>query len=357
MLLSAAVPHDAQVTRWTRIALLGLVLALPGCGGGGGDSPTAPSTPPPSVPAHSVDAVVYYDENGNSRLDGFEIVRIPEATVEIGGQTGQSAALTGQVTVAGVPEGNRTASVRPESLPPYYEARSPVPVSVPTGSRVEVPVTLQLGAGTIPNRYMAFGDSLTEGDKKIGDFTYRATLQAMLEGHLGIAEILNAGAGGTTSAQGADRIKHELLRNDPAIVLIVYGTNDWNSCLLPSTCFTVESLRRIIREVRNDSSWPFVATIPPSNTGFDDRAPPSRNDWIRDANELIVAMAAEEGAVVMDVHAALLGAGDLAGLFEDHVHPNPTGYDIMAEAMFEAIVRGSAGAASRLPSFGFSSFE
>ena len=246
--------------------------------------------------------------------------------------------------------------MRPDSLPPYYEAKTPLQISVPTTSRVELPVTLEVGSN-LANRYMAFGDSITEGDRSVGNFAYRHTLQAMLEGHFGIAEILNQGAGGTTSAQGADRIKFQLSEHEPAIVLIVYGTNDWNSCLDPATCFTVESLRRMIQEVRNRRSWPFVATIPPVNTGFDDRAPPSRNDWIRDANELIIAMAAEEGAILMDVHAAMLAQGDLAGLFDDHVHPSSSGYDIMAEAMFEAIARGRVGAAARLPSFGFSSFQ
>ena len=355
MLFSAAVPPAARRTHPAGIALVGLFLALAGCKGGG-DSPTAPSSPPPGGNTHSVDAVVYYDENGNGQMDGFEVNRIPEATVEVGGRTAQSAALSGEATVAGVPAGTHTASVKPDSLPPYYEAATLLQVSVPTMSRVELPVTLRTGTN-LANRYMAFGDSITEGNSREGNFAYRRTLQMMLEGHFGIAEILNNGVGGTTSAQGADRVKFQLFEHDPAIVLIVYGTNDWNSCLEPATCFTVSSLRSMIREVRNKSSWPFVATIPPTNTGFDERAPPSRNVWVRDANELIKAMAAEEGAVVMDVHAALLAGGDLAGLFEDHVHPNPMGYDIMAEAMFEAIARGRVGAAARLPSFGFSSFQ
>lgn len=303
----------------------------------------APSSPPlPPVAVHSVDAIVFYDENGNGRLDAFEVNRIPEATVEIGGQTGQSAAPSGEVTVGGVPEGNRTASVQPDSLPPYYEAAAPLQVSVPTTSRVELPVTLQTG-NNLANRYMAFGDSITEGDSRRGNHAYRRRLQGMLEGHFGIAEVLNSGASGTHSGQGTDRIRSQLAEHHPAVVLIAYGSNDWNHCLLPLRCFTVESLRTIIREVRAASSWPFVATIPPSNTGFDKRAPAERNEWIEDAKLAIKTMAEQEGAVVMDVHAARLASGDLASLFVDHVHPSARGYDIMAEAMFEAIASGQWG--------------
>ena len=119
------------------------------------------------------------------------------------------------------------------------------------------PVTLRIG-NNLANRYMAFGDSITEGDSRRGNHAYRRRLQGMLEGHFGIAEVLNSGASGTHSGQGTDRIGSELAANHPAIVLIVYGTNDWNSCLLPGRCFTVESLRTIIREVRSVSSLPFV---------------------------------------------------------------------------------------------------
>jgi lysophospholipase L1-like esterase len=298
---------------------------------------------------HDVPAVAFYDENSNDTLDPGELVRIPEATVEIGGRSGVTSAPTGETMVSGVPAGSQMAVAIGSSLPPYYRPGSSLTITVPTDEVVNVPVQLPIHANT-PNRYLAFGDSITEGDESLGDFTYRFALREFLEGFFGIAEILNSGAGGTTSEEGVPRLRGELIRHKPAIVLIVYGTNDWNVCELPETCFTVDALREMIQEVRNQGALPFVATVLPTNTGYDARAPLSRNIWVAELNDMIRPMVASEGAVLMDIHQAFLDAapdGDFSGLFEDHVHPNPQGYDLMARAMYAAIT----GSSSR-PTFG-----
>jgi lysophospholipase L1-like esterase len=310
----------------------------------------------PPLGTNSVDVMVFYDETGNGVRNPGERTRIPEALVEIGSRSARSAPQTGEARVDGLTEGPYEVTVRADTLPPFYVPGPPITITVPTDQVVEVPVQLQIGRNT-PNRYLGFGDSITEGDSDFGDYTYRRLLQSRLEGHFGVAEILNAGAGGTTTDQGAARIDDELFRNDPAFVLVVYGTNDWNACTTPQNCFTQNSMRSIVRSVKLKGAHAFVATIPPVNVGFDDRVPPERQEWVDDANELIRVVVREEGAVLMDVNAALTEAanGNFSALFEDHVHPNPAGYDIMAQAMFEAIARGQVGAASHsgLIRFGF----
>jgi lysophospholipase L1-like esterase len=310
------------------------------------------------VSTHDVPVVAFYDEDADDNLDPGELVRIPEATVEIGTRSGVTTAPEGEAVITGVPAGSQTVVARGGSLPPYYRPGNPLTVAVPSDGVVNVPVQLPIHSN-IPNRYLAFGDSITEGDETLGDFTYRFPLREFLEGFFGIAEILNSGAGGTTSREGVPRLRGELIRHKPGIVLVVYGTNDWNDCALPETCFTVDSLRSMIQETRNQGALPYVATVLPSNTGFDARAPASRNDWIAELNELIRAMVAAEGAVLMDVHRAFLDAapdGDFSGLFEDHVHPSPEGYDLMARAMYAAITGSSAppgfGGSGRLGLFG-----
>jgi len=353
VLASAAVPKNSlkdSLAGFASCALTLSALLLSGCGGGSGGNGNGggPTTPPTTMPpgaGSSVQVEVFYDENGNGLMDPGERARIPEALVEIGGQTARSAARTGEARIDGVPGGQYEVAVRADTLPPFYVPGPAVPVTVPTSDVVHLPVQLPLGRNDIPNRYLAFGDSITEGDP--GDPTYRRTLQSMLEGHFGVAEILNAGAGGTTTDQGAARIDSELTRNDPAMVLIVYGTNDWNACNTPANCFTQDAMRDIVRAVKLRGAHAFVSTIPPVNVGFDDRVPPERQNWVDDANLLLRTVVREEGAVLMDVNAALTQAagGNFAPYFEDHVHPNPAGYDIMAEAMFEAIARGQVGVA------------
>ena len=342
-----------------RCALVLAATLLAGCGGGGGGGNQGPTTPPTTMPpagVNGVDVMVFYDENGNGVRNPGERTRIPEALVEIGGRSARSAPLSGEARVEGIPAGQYEAGVRADTLPPFYLPGPPVAVSVPTEQVIEIPVQLPIGRN-LPNRYLAFGDSITEGDASFGDFTYRRTLQSLLEGHFGVAEILNAGAGGTTTDQGAARIDSELTRNDPAFVLVVYGTNDWNACDTPESCFTQDALRSIVRAVKLKGAHAFVSTIPPVNTGFDDRVPPERQDWVDGANALIRTVVREEGSVLMDVNAAMIQAagGNLSNLFEDHVHPNPSGYDVIAQAMFEAIARGQVGAASDagLVRFGF----
>ena len=53
---------------------------------------------------------------------------------------------------------------------------------------------------------------------------------------------------------------------------------------------------------RAASTMPCVATIIPANDA-DARTDPGRNGWIEEMNGMIKAMAAEEGALVADLHA------------------------------------------------------
>ena len=127
----------------------------------------------------------------------------------------------------------------------------------------------------------------------------------------------------------------------PAFTLIHYGTNDWNrgSCQrLP--CFTTPSLRYIVQQVNRNRGHAFLATIIPTNTGYDSRVPPERNVWVEAQNVLIKQVADEEGAVLVDLNGAFLKSGrSLPSLFVDHVHPTAQGYEIMAQAWFDAITR------------------
>jgi len=327
-----------------------VLLALAGCAGSGPTQPSDPPTPPaptpspPPVETFSVDAVAFYDENGNAALDSGEGVRFPGAEVEIGSQVGLTAPGGGG-RVDGVPAGEYPVVVREASLPPYYRVGPQPTVTVPTSEVVELPITLPIGSNT-PNRYIAFGDSITEGDSRNGNAAYRSTLRDLLQDFFGAARVVNSGVGGTTSNQGNDRFLGELVREHPAVALIVYGTNDWNACTTPDECFTVRALREMVRTARGNAAMPFVATILPTNTGFNDRAPPWRNTWVEEMNFRIREMVEEEGAVLMDVHSAFVAAadgGDYSRLFEDHVHPTPLGYDIMAHKMAEAITRRSGG--------------
>ncbi len=328
-------------------------MALGACGGDG--TPTSPSTPPP--PTFSVSVVVFYDENANGRLDADEEGRLPGVVVDVGGRTAMTEMRTGRARVTGILGGARTARVRSESLPLFWVAGDGVPVDVPTERELELPVQLPIGDNT-PNLYMAFGDSITEGDGSSDGRGYVQLLEDRLQAGFGVGEVIAEGVGGTFSDEGAARLGGRLNRNRPAFTLILYGTNDWNPCDDVASCFTLESLGSMIAQVKARNGLPVVATIPPVNVGFDPRAPASRNDWVAEANVLIRALARSEGAQLADVEKVLLAAanGNFAQLFVDHVHPNDRGYEIIADEFYRALSSGratsNATTALALPTFG-----
>ena len=53
-------------------------------------------------------------------------------------------------------------------------------------------------------------------------------------------------------------------------------------------------------------------------------------------------MAQEEGAFLVDTEKTFRAQGDLTKLFSDHVHPNDTGYSLIAQTFFEAVAHGKA---------------
>src|SRR5687768_10126342 len=327
-----------MIARFPSITLLALAVSLPACGGGGG-----PNTPDP-VPTHSVGVALFYDENANGLLDPTENVRIPDAVVEVGGKQGRTAPVTGEVLVDAVTPGSHTVTVRAASLPPYFVPPAPTAIVVPQTATTFVPVTLPIGPNR-PNVYLAFGDSITAGDGSTDEMGYVLRLQRKLQGHFGRATVVKDGFSFGRSNAGAVRLGDSLTIR-PAYTLIHYGTNDWNAgeCKFSPPCFTIEALRSMVRQVKGRQGLPVLATIIPANPAHGDY-PPDRNPWVAGMDARIRELARAEGAVLADLEAAFLRAPSLPALFSDHVHPNDAGYEIMAQAFFDAITQPAPAAA------------
>jgi lysophospholipase L1-like esterase len=165
----------------------------------------------------------------------------------------------------------------------------------------------------------------------------------MLRAHFGEGEVANEGRDATFSSDGAEIIGTRLAAVRPSFTLIHYGTNDWNlsACRDVAPCSaTTSNLRFIVQQINRSRGHAFLATILPTNTGYDSRAPASRNDWVAQQNTVIKQIADEEGAVLVDLNSAFLKSGrSLPSLFVDHVHPTAAGYEIMAQTWFAAITR------------------
>jgi len=330
-----------------RVVLLAPLLLLASCGGGGGSgSPTAPGPSASTASTFPVSVVVFYDENRNGVLDVNEGVRLPNVSVASAGQSVRTT--SGGTATLQVPGGEQRVAIAPESLPPYYQPGQPGTVSAPQQSQLLLPVTLPIGANNRPNTYMAFGDSITLGELSSDDQGYRARLESRLAGYFGRGVVLNEGVSATRSLAGANRIGDSLRRQRPAFTLIHYGTNDWNErdCRSNFPCYTIDSLRTMVREAKAQGSLPVLATIIPSNTGFNAFVPLERNEWLELMNALIREMANQEGVVLADMWQAFFRVREIGDLFSDHIHPNDAGYRIMADTFFDAITRSRVATAS-----------
>jgi lysophospholipase L1-like esterase len=324
-----------RTTGGAAVAAVGALLASLAACGGGSDSPTGPAPPTPR-PGATVNVVVYYDEDGDGRLEGGERGRVPGVSVDIDGSRASTATLTGLAAVGGVADGPHTAVIDASTLPPFYQAGPGVSLTVPPMLDVALAATLRIG-GNRPNTYMAFGDSITQGDGSSDGNGYVTPLQQKLRAHFGRGNVINRGGSGTRSTEGVERIARNLGLTSPAYTLILYGTNDWVQCKGAIPCVTIDSLRTIIGVVHDVRSLPVLGTIIPVNP---DSNPQARADWVRDMNVLIRGLASDEGAALADLEAAFLRQSDLRSLFSDHVHPNDAGYEVMAEEFFRAISGG-----------------
>jgi lysophospholipase L1-like esterase len=336
--------------RWLGAVAWGLAAAA--CGGGS-TTPGGPETP--TVPTHSVAATVYYDENGNGQLDADEAARVPGVEVVIGTGSGTSAPGTGLANVTGIQEGALSVAVRTESLPYYFDAPPPAPIQVPATSAVRIGLTLPTG-NNHPNVYLGLGDSITKGDGSSDGQGYRLKLLSLLGPYFGRADVILRGREADTSEETADvKVTRRTLRDhDPAYVLIMLGTNDWQNQTCqpypPAQCFTIESLRSIVEQVKDWRSLPVLATIIPGNPAL---VPAGRNDWYDGMNVGIKALAREEGILLADLNAEFKASGNLSSLFSDDVHPNDAGYQVMAQGWFKAISRARSAAAAAARRFGF----
>lgn len=315
---------------------LSAVSLLSAACGGGARGPVVPTEA-----SRNVTFAAFVDENRDGLLDTSELIRIPGAEVSFGAASGKSAALTGEVSLS-VPQTAQTLSVNPSSLPPYYRGPESSVVTPPLTGSQNVPITLPVGPGAVPGVFLAFGDSITNGQATTGDGQgYTGQLERMLDAHFAKARVINDGVDSSGSDRGDSRIGDALAGGRPAFTLVLYGTNDWSDsrCEKPP-CFTISSLRSMVQKVKAAGGFAFVGTLLMTNLGDGFRASPQRNAWITAQNEFIRQMATEEGVVLVDLYAAFERSPlPYSELFADYIHPSAKGYTLMAQTWFDAITK------------------
>lgn len=200
-------------------------------------------------------------------------------------------------------------------------------------------------AQTPPLRFLAFGDSITEGrgdDPQRARQGYPPRLEALLQGAGVSATVLNFGEGGERTPQSLRRINQVLNQfgRPGDVLLLMEGTNDVSQSQDISLETTIFNLDEMAGRAETKGLTALHATIIP-------RKPDARRDpqnfLTDDLNGRIRNLAALRNRREADPYEVLRSTPNLFGGYyavaeEDPVgHPNPAGYDLIARVFFEAI--------------------
>jgi acyl-CoA thioesterase I len=188
------------------------------------------------------------------------------------------------------------------------------------------------------NRVVFFGDSITDIWPISDSFPGKP--------------YINRGIGGQTTSQMLVRFRQDVINLLPKVIVILAGTNDIAGNTGPISNADIEANLTSMAELAraNDIRVVFSSVLPvhnytPQSQDFYAQRPMAR---ILALNEWLKGYCAGSGAVYLDYFSAVVDDKGLLKreLADDGLHPNKTGYAIMAPLAEQAIARALAQAAS-----------
>jgi lysophospholipase L1-like esterase len=186
----------------------------------------------------------------------------------------------------------------------------------------------------IPNRYAAFGDSITRGEyDQNGGASYPVRLEFRLDSKVRPSEVINFGEPGERTNIGAQRIGAVVSDNRPMYVLIMEGTNDVSTHRTPAEVY--EYYDQMIYNARHagvDNVRLVLATLPPRT---DDR----NDETIAMNAEAVIPVANDKHIPLCDQYQAFYDYENWQELFWDDVHPNGEGLQLMSDTWYGCILR------------------
>jgi lysophospholipase L1-like esterase len=214
-------------------------------------------------------------------------------------------------------------------------------------------------------RFVAFGDSITEGFTQTcpntlmltftdylrdvqsvrpppeSPISYPNRLRSLLAARYPAQSftVINEGNGGEFVADGAADLPRVLTQDNPQVLLLQEGTNDMDGIFFganPETQMTtvVNNLRTMIRTARARGITVFVGTLTPQRAGACRGYAPA---YIGPVNDRIRPMLASEEATLADLYAAFGSTAGTDLIGPDGLHPNEAGYSKIADTFFDAI--------------------
>ena len=214
-------------------------------------------------------------------------------------------------------------------------------------------------------RFVAFGDSITEGFTHACPSTLMLTWFEYLRDVQGVRPppdspvsyptrlrsllatrypsqaftVINEGSGGEFVADGAADLQRVLTQDNPQVLLLQEGTNDMDGIFFganPETQMTtvVNNLRTMIRTARSRGITVFVGTLTPQRAGACRGYAPA---YIGPVNDRIRPMIAGEDATLADIYTAFGSTAGTDLIGPDGLHPSEAGYSKIADTFFDAI--------------------
>jgi lysophospholipase L1-like esterase len=217
-------------------------------------------------------------------------------------------------------------------------------------------VTVSKLAQLSRTKYLAFGDSITAGEVTfplsstpvtgaglitkqvvVPSAAYPNALQRTLQGRYASQAdqivVANFGSGGEKAINARNRFFAALSSARPEVVLLWHGHNDIPGGLDGAASGAASEMRIMASEARNRGMRVFIATLlpprPNGNRTIDQL-------FIDDYNNRMRALAASEGAVLVDIYTALRPEVT-RWIGVDGLHPTEAGYTKIADVFFQAI--------------------
>jgi lysophospholipase L1-like esterase len=186
-------------------------------------------------------------------------------------------------------------------------------------------------------RLVCFGDSITKGG-------YPQAIDAKALG----VEVVNAGVGGNTTAQGLKRMQADVLDRKPGVVVVLFGTND---CRLDEPKVAVPlatyeaNLKKIVDQCRKAGATVVLCTPPPIDAGpyfkrhkkepFDEAG--GLEKVLDDYRAAARRVAEATKAPLVDLNQLLAKEKPDEWRSPDGVHPTPKGYALIAKHVSAAV--------------------
>ena len=186
-----------------------------------------------------------------------------------------------------------------------------------SGCGGETPRLAPLSADAV---ILAFGDSLTEGYGAAEDESYPAVLA-----RLSARRVINAGVSGEVSGEGLRRLPAMLEQHRPRLLILCHGGNDM---LRGRSLTQMEDNLRGMARLARERAIPVVLLGVPNRGLF----LASYEAYARIAEEMNLVF-------IEDLIPEILGDSDLKS---DAIHPNASGYRMMAETIHATLQKSGA---------------